>query len=117
MSDGNGANLSNKDGLALSKRGTGVATARGANEAATMLAELGSVERIFRALRDKFWLVAICTLMAGGLTALWIREAEPTYRATAVIRLSNERRNLTGEETDGATERTMSPLLSQIQLL
>jgi capsular exopolysaccharide synthesis family protein len=117
MPDGNGANLSHKDGLALAKRRAGVATERGANEAAPMVAELVSVERIFRALRDKFWLVAICTLTAGSLTALWIREAEPTYRATAVIRLSNERRNLTGEEPDGATERTMSPLLSQIQLL
>lgn len=118
MSDGNGDHFSrDANGRSSAKRATARLPELADDGAALGPAEAISVERILHALQDRLLLVAAFTALATAVTGLSIRETEPTYRATAVIRLSDERRTLTGEQPDVETDRTMSPLLSQIQLL
>ena len=66
------------------------------------------------------WLVlAIGTVIGGGAAAFIASRGEPTYRATAVLRLADTRRALVGGIDVPATElgRLTDPLLSQIQVL
>ena len=57
---------------------------------------------ILFAVRRHLWLLAAITLAVGALMVLMVRREEPVYRATAVVRIADERRSLTSglEEAD-----------------
>ena len=78
-----------------------------------------NISYIVRALRARILLVAAIVAVILGATAWIIREAQPVYKATAVIRIANARRALTTgiEELEPAAERLASPLLSDVQLI
>jgi len=66
------------------------------------------------------WLVLVIGTVIGGAAAAFIASrGEPTYRATAVLRLADTRRALVGGIDVPTTElgRLTDPLLSQIQVL
>jgi capsular exopolysaccharide synthesis family protein len=75
-------------------------------------------------LRRRFWLVLPVTLAVAGMAAYKAYQDPPIYRATAVIRLSDERRSLSGsladdgvENATGTSRSETDPGLSLIQLL
>ena len=74
---------------------------------------------ILFAVRRHIWLLAAITLAVGVIMVLVVRREEPVYRATAVVRIADERRSLTSglEEADEVDDRVISPILSHIQLL
>ena len=78
-----------------------------------------SISSLFRALRAHFILVGTIVAVVLGITAYLVREADPVYKATAVIRIANARRALTSgiEELEPVAERLASPLLSDVQLI
>lgn len=71
--------------------------------------------------RRHLWLVLVLTLAGGGVAAYVAYSAQPTYRATAVIRLADARRALSGNLVEGPVSalagRTIDPLLSQLEVL
>ena len=79
------------------------------------------LREILAVLRRHKLLVAVITLLVmGAATFLAFRQA-PQYRASAVIRLKNERQSLTGgiqsEAMDQVMGKAVDPLLSQLQVL
>ena len=78
-----------------------------------------TIPYILRVLRARFIAVVAVTAIVIGGTAYLIRETEPTYKATAVVKIADARRALTTgiEELVPAAERLASPLLSDIQLI
>ncbi|OLC07850.1 MAG: hypothetical protein AUH42_02805 [Gemmatimonadetes bacterium 13_1_40CM_70_11] len=71
--------------------------------------------------RRHLWLVLGMTAVVGGIVGYRAYAAVPSYRAIAVIRLSDPRRALTGGVADGPTGdlagSSADPLLSQVELL
>jgi capsular exopolysaccharide synthesis family protein len=71
--------------------------------------------------RRRILLVLCVTLATVAAVGIKLYFEQPLYRATAVIRLSNERRALSGGIATDPTDRlgmgTIDPLLSQIQVL
>lgn len=70
----------------------------------------------------RHWLLILLVVTASmGITGYVVYTAAPVYRATAVIRLIDQRRALTGGLEDAALERVAGvsndPLLSEIQVL
>ena len=74
---------------------------------------------LYRAVRARPLFVALTISATLAATALWVRSQPSSYRATAVVRLADERRALTTglEAPEVSPERTVNLLLSQIQLL
>lgn len=78
-----------------------------------------NLTHILRALRARWLVVAGVVGVVLAATAYFVREAQPVYKATAVIRIANARRALTSgiEELEPTAERLASPLLSDVQLI
>lgn len=74
---------------------------------------------ILMSLRRGVVLIAALGLIGGAIAAYIVHRDDPYYRATAVLRLGDERRLLVGdmERSDPERARTVNPLLSQIELL
>ena len=72
-------------------------------------------------IRRQLWLVLSIVLVCAGITAYVVFTAPPRYRATAVIRLADARRAMTGGGEGAAYDevlgRETDVLLSQIQVL
>ena len=78
-----------------------------------------TIPHILRVLRARIGVVTGVTAAVLLATAYLVREEQPSYRATAVIRIADARRALTTgiEELEQPYERLASPLLSHIQLI
>jgi len=74
---------------------------------------------LVRSLRRHVILVLLATVIVGTLSAWMVLREIPTYRATATLQLTDQRRSMTRGLDDGAADRsqTTDPILSQIQLL
>jgi polysaccharide biosynthesis transport protein len=76
---------------------------------------------LLQTLRRNVWLIALVTALASGAAVWMAYSAEPRYRASASLRLLDERRMLTGGMEMGVAEAMMGrqadPLLSQMQVL
>jgi len=74
---------------------------------------------IGRTLRRRALTIGICGVAGAILAAYIVHRSEPFYRATAVIRLADERSSLVGnmERADPERSRIINPLLSQIEIL
>jgi succinoglycan biosynthesis transport protein ExoP len=69
--------------------------------------------------RRHLWLLTGMTLAAGVIMVLMVLRDEPVYRATAMVRIADERRSMTSglEEADRVDDRVINPILSHLQLL
>src|SRR5687768_16435435 len=69
---------------------------------------------LYRAVRARPLFVVLTIGATLAATALWVRSQASAYRATAVVRLADERRALTTglEAPEVSTERTVNLLLS-----
>lgn len=69
--------------------------------------------------RRSWWLVFGLPIVTGTLVLAWLWLTPPSFRATAVLRLADARRDMTRnvEQTAPEPERTTEQLLSQIQML
>jgi polysaccharide biosynthesis transport protein len=74
---------------------------------------------LLTALRRHAALVLAAAGVVGALAGWSVLREVPTYRATAVLRLTDARRSMTRGLDEGEAERpqTINPLLSQVQLL
>jgi succinoglycan biosynthesis transport protein ExoP len=74
--------------------------------------------QVLTVLRRRYQLILAMTLV-GATLGLFLASREPaSYRASAMLRLAGERRELTGDQVEGADlGRTADPLLSIIELL
>ena len=89
------------------------------NQADPALAPINLREAV-RVLRRHLWIVLGLTGVTLGVATFLALRAEPVYRATAVVRLADARRSLTGnlvENPSGPTGRSVDPLLSQLEVL
>lgn len=89
------------------------------NQAEPALAPI-NLREAARVLRRHPWIVLGLTGVALGVATFLALRAEPIYRATAVIRLADARRSLTGnlvENPTGPTGRSVDLLLSQLEVL
>lgn len=72
-------------------------------------------------LRRRWGVILLGTALAGGLAAVYAHYRTPEYRATAVIRLADNRRAvagaLGGDAQEALTGRVVDPLLSLIESL
>lgn len=80
-----------------------------------------SFGKVLQAIRRHLLLVLAITAVIGGAFAYREYTKEPVYRATAVLRLKDTRREITGNlaepVADGDAQSHADPVLSQIQLL
>ena len=78
-----------------------------------------TVASLLLAVRQHLLLVAAIALVTLMATGFLLYRNRPEYRATAVLRMASERRNLaTGvDNPPAAAERTVDPLLSLVQIL
>jgi succinoglycan biosynthesis transport protein ExoP len=78
-----------------------------------------TVASLVLAVRHHLLLVGVIALLTLAATAFLLYRASPEYRATAVLRMASERRNLASgvDNPPAATERTVDPLLSLVQIL
>jgi len=74
---------------------------------------------IFTSLRRHVVLVLAATIAIGALAALSVFRENPTYRATATLRLTDTRSSMTGALGTGPADprQGTNPMLSQIQFL
>jgi len=74
-----------------------------------------------RLLRRNIWLVVSCVVLIGVATFYLVSRQPPQYRATATIRLKDEREALTGgiegALADQMLGRSVDPLLSQMEVM
>jgi succinoglycan biosynthesis transport protein ExoP len=80
-----------------------------------------SVREVLGVIRRHLWLVALLTLGGGGVAGYMAYTSHTSYRATAVIRLLDARRALSGDLADGPAPslqaRSVDPLLSHLEVL
>jgi capsular exopolysaccharide synthesis family protein len=91
------------------------------NEPAYQLEETLDLREILGVLRRHKLLVGVITLLVVGVAMVLAFRQAPQYRASAVIRLKNERQALTGsiqnDAMDQVVGKAVDPLLSQLQVL
>jgi capsular exopolysaccharide synthesis family protein len=78
------------------------------------------LRQILAMLRRRIWLVLLVTTLAGGLAAYFALTTAPIYQATGVIRLTDDRRRLTGGLVDAPDNRPLMSsdfVLSEIAVL
>ncbi|MGH7649184.1 MAG: polysaccharide biosynthesis tyrosine autokinase [Gemmatimonadaceae bacterium] len=72
-------------------------------------------------LRQRIWLILGVTLAFGGLAAWFAMTSAPTFEATATVRLTDSRRQLTGGLVDATPTQSLrpssDPVLSEIAVL
>ena len=77
------------------------------------------IREILSVLRRHMWLVLASVVLVTAAAVFVVSRQEPQYRASAMIRLKNERQAMTGslqnEALDQMMGRTADPLLSQIE--
>lgn len=79
---------------------------------------VGAWRRTVAALRRYWWLVAAGPVVVGGIAAFLVLRAPPSYRATAVLRVTDTRGAMTrGVDAEPTGELTPEELLSTVQLL
>src|SRR4051794_12066062 len=85
---------------------------------ATAPGESVTFRQVLTVLRRRYQLILAMTLV-GATVGLFLASREPaSYRAAAMLRLAGERRELTGDQVEGADlGRTADPLMSIIELL
>lgn len=80
-----------------------------------------SVREVLGVVRRHIWLVAVLVLAGGGIAGYVAYTSKVGYRATAVIRLLDARRLLSGDLADGPAPslqaRSVDPLLSHLEVL
>ena len=74
--------------------------------------------QVLTVLRRRYQLILALTLVGATLGLFLASREPPSYRASAMLRMAGERRELTGDQVEGADlGRTADPLLSIIELL
>jgi polysaccharide biosynthesis transport protein len=78
-----------------------------------------SVSRFFAILRRHYKLILAFAIVGGGLGAVVSMREPPSYKATATLRLANERRALTDDIEQSTTggSRYIDPILSLVALI
>lgn len=91
------------------------------NQAPAQEEDVIDLREILGVLRRNALLVLACTLAAAALTAYLVFSQLPQYRASAVIRLKDEREALTGSMENPALDqmlgKAVDPLLSQLEVM
>jgi capsular exopolysaccharide synthesis family protein len=74
---------------------------------------------VFRTLLRRWWMPVLGAVLALGLAWLLIPQSEPLYRATAVVRMDDARRALTGGLTSEGQEnlKTQEFIVSQVHVI
>ena len=73
--------------------------------------------QVLTVLRRRYQLILALTLVGATLGLFLASREPPSYRASAMLRMAGERRELTGDQVEGADlGRTADPLLSIIEL-
>lgn len=62
------------------------------------------LRKLWTALWERAWLVALCVLLGGGLAALYLYSTPPTFVATAVIKYDVEKAKLLGLPGGGVAD-------------